>query len=208
MDFKVKFPQFSYSLCQIPRLGNLLWVLELSKQCKNFFGIIVLQFVGQLLSGSMVGLMVTSSKKSYAHTTTPRSAATRAPVPVADHHWPMPLQETLTQNQVWLSLCEVSWSWCAWGFVWAFQGSLVGMEFNSKCDFALPTILLGLLLYSWYQDALGIFSSGIQLSPVDGCSAVSCSFGVLAEENDHTPFYSTILDVLLHCQTCKYQTVW
>ena len=27
---KVKFPGGSQSLCQIPRLGNLLWVLELS----------------------------------------------------------------------------------------------------------------------------------------------------------------------------------
>ena len=27
---KVKFPRRSQSLCQIPRLGNLLWVLELS----------------------------------------------------------------------------------------------------------------------------------------------------------------------------------
>ena len=27
---KVKFPRDSQSLCQIPRLGNLLWVLELS----------------------------------------------------------------------------------------------------------------------------------------------------------------------------------
>ena len=50
---------------QIPRLGNLLWVLELSKQCKNFSGMIVLHLVGHLLSSSMVGLMVTSSKKTY-----------------------------------------------------------------------------------------------------------------------------------------------
>ena len=30
----------------IPRLGNLLWALELLKKCKNLFGIIVFQFVG------------------------------------------------------------------------------------------------------------------------------------------------------------------
>ena len=41
---------------------------------------------------SMVGLMVTSSKRAYA---IPRSAAPRAPAPVADHCWPIPLQETL-----------------------------------------------------------------------------------------------------------------
>ena len=41
----------------LPRLGNLLWALELSEQCENFFGIIVLQFVGRLLGGAMVGLV-------------------------------------------------------------------------------------------------------------------------------------------------------
>ena len=61
-----KFPRGSQSLCQIPRLGNLLWCLELLKQCKNFCGIIFLQFMGFLFSGSIVGLMVTSSKKTYA----------------------------------------------------------------------------------------------------------------------------------------------
>ena len=60
-----KFPRGSQSLCQIPRLGNLLWCLELLKQCKNFCGIIFLQFMGFLFSGSIVGLMVTSSKKTY-----------------------------------------------------------------------------------------------------------------------------------------------
>ena len=61
---KVKFPGDSPSLYQISRLGNLLWVLELSKQCGNFFGIIVLQFMGCLLGNSMVDLMETSCKKA------------------------------------------------------------------------------------------------------------------------------------------------
>ena len=42
LAFKVNFPGGSQSLCQIPRLGNLVWVPELSQQCKNFFGITVL----------------------------------------------------------------------------------------------------------------------------------------------------------------------
>ena len=41
-----------------------------------------------------------------------------------------------TQSQVWLSLCGVSGFWCAQGFVWALQGSLVGMGFESKCNFS------------------------------------------------------------------------
>ena len=53
LALKFKFPGDSQSLCQIPRLENLLWDLELSQQCDNFFDIIVLQFVGCLLSGSV-----------------------------------------------------------------------------------------------------------------------------------------------------------
>ena len=34
------------------------------------------------------------------------------------------------------------------------------------------------------------FFGGIQHSPVDGCSAASCNFGVLAGEDEHTSFYS------------------
>ena len=44
--------------------------------------------------GSMVGLMVTSSKRAYA---IPRSTALRAPVPAAVHCWPPP-QETLRHS--------------------------------------------------------------------------------------------------------------
>ena len=64
--FKVKFPGGSQFFCQIPRLGNLLWALELLQQCENFFGIIVLQLVGHLLCSSTVELMVTSSERTYA----------------------------------------------------------------------------------------------------------------------------------------------
>ena len=38
------------------------------------------------------------------------------------------------------------------------------------------------------------FFGGIQHSPVNGCSAASCNFGVLTGENEHTSFYSTILE--------------
>ena len=66
LTFKVTSPGDSQSLCQIPRFGSLLWALELSQQHENFFGIVVLQFVSCLPGGSMVELMVTSSKRIYA----------------------------------------------------------------------------------------------------------------------------------------------
>ena len=61
-------------------------------------------------------------------------------------------------------------------FVWALQTSLAGMEFDFQHDFAPPTIFLGLLLCPWMW---GIFFGGIQHSPVNGCSAANCNFGVL-----------------------------
>ena len=73
--------------------------------------------------------------------------------------------------------------------------SLVGTWFDSKLDFAPPTILLGLLLCPWIW---GIFFGGIQHSPVDGCSVASCNFGVLVGEDEHMSFYSTILKLEQH----------
>ena len=46
---------------------------------------------------SMVGLMVTSSKRAYA---IPKSAAPRAPAPVTVHSWPVPTEETLKPSSV------------------------------------------------------------------------------------------------------------
>ena len=54
---------------------------------------------------SMVGLMVTSSKRAYA---IPRSAAPRAPVPVAGHCWPGPPQETLRHSSVSVSVGHIN----------------------------------------------------------------------------------------------------
>ena len=98
---------------------------------------------------SMVGLIVTSSKRTYA---IPRSAVPRAPVPAMVPCWPIPplLRHSNTQRQVWLSLCGVSGY--AQHFVWALQVSLVGMAFDSKRDFIPPTILLQLLLCPWTWD--------------------------------------------------------
>ena len=84
------FSSFTWS----PGWEICLWALEFSQQCENFFGIIVLQFVGPLLSGSMVELMATSFKRAYGTDSASRSAAPRAPVPAAGHCWPVPPQET------------------------------------------------------------------------------------------------------------------
>ena len=64
----------------------------------------------------------------------------------------------------------------------------MGKGFDSKCNFAPPTILFGFLL------GLGrgvSFFGGIQHSSVYDCSAASCNFGVLTED-EHTSFYSAL----------------
>ena len=44
LTFKVRFLRDSESLCQIPRLGSLIWGLEPSQKCENFSGIIILHY--------------------------------------------------------------------------------------------------------------------------------------------------------------------
>ena len=102
----------------------------------EFFGIISLQFVGHLLSSCVVGLM-DFSKRAYATDGVSQVAAPRA------LHTDLCLRGD-SNTGLAPSL------WCAWvlvhnDFVWALRASLEGMEFDSKCDFAPPTILLVLL---------------------------------------------------------------
>ena len=53
---------------------------------------------------SIVGLMVTASKRAYV---IPRYAAPRAPAPVEGHCWPVPPQETLKYSKA--SLAKSLW---------------------------------------------------------------------------------------------------
>ena len=81
-------------------------------------------------------------------------------------------------------------SWCTQGVLWALRASLVAMRFNSKCIFPLLPSCWG----SSFALGCGVsFFGGIQYSPVNGFSAVSCNFGVLTGENEHMSFYSAIL---------------
>ena len=120
---KVKFPGGSQSLCRITRLGNL-WLYGGAND--------------NLLQGGL------------CYTLWPRSAAARAPVPMAGHCWPVPPQETLEHSKAGLAQAL----WGLWvlvltGFVWALQASLQGMGFDFKHDFTPPTVLLRLLLCYW-----------------------------------------------------------
>ena len=107
--------------------------------------------MGHLLGSSMVGLMATSSKEGLCHML--HDPGLLQPEPLSPRQGTadpcLHRRYSNTQRQVWFSLCGVSGSWCTQGFVWALWASLVGMGFGSKCYFALPTVLLGLLLCPW-----------------------------------------------------------
>ena len=130
--------------------------------------------------GSMVGSMVTSSTRAY---TTPRSAAPRAPAPVAGHCWPLPPQETLKHSSDSVSLCT---RFCLSPLCISdgYEGLILNVIFPLLPSFWVFPFALG--------HGVSVFG-GIQHSPVDGCSAAICNFGVLTRENDRKSFYSTIL---------------
>ena len=98
-----------------------------------------------------------------------------------------------SQTQFWLSLCGVSGSWCIQGLLEPSERlwRLWGLILNS---------ILPLLPSCWgFSFALGhgvSFFGGIQHSPVDRCSAVSCNFGIPTGEGERTLFYFAILELL------------
>ena len=158
----------------------------------NLFGIIVLQFVSHLLSGSMVGLMVNSSKKAYATHCVTQVCCTQSSCPCCRPlvtHTSAGDTQKLKGRSGWVSVGSLGPDthkalfepskhlWRVWGLI-------------------LNMILPFLLSFWGFFFALGfwgIFFAGIQHSPVDDCSAVSCNFGVLAGEDVHTSIYSAIL---------------
>ena len=99
------------------------------------------------------------------------------------------ISEGDTQTQFWLSLCGVFGSWytqglfepseCLW-LVWSLILNVIFPLLPSCCGFSFA---LG--------RKVSVFGE-IQYSPVDGCSSVSCNFGVLTEEDERTSFYSAI----------------
>ena len=92
--------------------------------------------------GSIVGLMVTSSKRAYAI-----PLLHPGPLRLATVDLYLCRRHSYTQRQVLLSLCGVSW--CTQGFVCVLWASLAGMGFDSKYDFSPPTILLLFCPWMW-----------------------------------------------------------
>ena len=158
-----------------------------------------MQFVGHLLGGSIVGLTMTSSKRTYATCHTSEDYSCQSPVPRARHRWPMLPKETLkhsktglAQSTVGVTVCFTG-SLCTHGFVCVLGATLAGMRFDSKCDCTPPTVLLWLFLYPW---TWVIVSWWIPTLPVHDCSALNWDFSVVSREDEQRSFYSTILKVM------------
>ena len=175
------FPGGSQSLCWIPRLGNLLWALELSQQCENSFGITVssLWVVCSVAlwwgyRSCLLGLCQPEPLFSRQATANPC------------------LRRRYSNNprQVRLSLLQGPWVLVCTRFylsplsVSDGYGGLIlnGLWPSYHLTGASPFSLdVGYLVFA-----------GIQHSPVNGCSAVSYNFGVLIGEDKHKSFYSAM----------------
>ena len=140
--------------------------------------------MGRLLCGSVVGLMATSSKRAYATHCVTQVCCTQSPCPCGRPLLTRTSTED-TQTQFWLSLCGFSGSWRA-------QGLLEPSEHLWQVWGLILNAISPLLPSCWgFSFALGCgvsFSGGIQPSPVDGCSAASCNFGILAEDESTSCF--------------------
>ena len=88
--------------------------------------------------------------------------------------------------------CTFPWVLVPTGFVCALPESLVGMRFDFNVS---APLLLSCFGFSFVLGRGASFFGGFAHPPVDGCSAASCAFGVLAGDGECTPFYSTILHV-------------
>ena len=171
LAFKVKFPGGSQSLCGIPRLGNLLWALELVQQCENF--------LVQLLSSLWAVCSVTLWWG--LHAAAPNLAAARIPAPMACHCWPVPLQETLHYSKAGLAQSLVES---------LVSGAHMVLSEPSECLWRVQGFILNVILplqpSCWgFSFSLGCgeyFFGGIHHSPVNGCLVVSCNFLEFSQE--------------------------
>ena len=130
------------------------------------------------------------------HIMPPRPAAVRAPVLMVGHCRHMPLQETLKQSPAgllqFLVVATVPFpgSWGEQDFFCALQASRVG-GMAVVWGFILNVVALLLLSCCGFLFAFGCgvsFTGGFQHSPVHGCSATSCKFGVFTREDECMSF--------------------
>ena len=197
LSFKARFPGDTQYICLIPRLWSLLG-LEHSQQCENFYGIIVLQFVSHLAGSSIGQLIAVFSKRTYATLWLP---GLLLPEP---HGRPLLTHASAEDPQ---TLKDRSGSVSGGGHC-TFPLVLLCRRF-CLCPSGISAIVPFLSSYWGFSFALGYgvyFFSRFQYFPVNGCSVVSCNFGVFEAEGEHMSFYSTILELKVH--NSKHSHFW
>ena len=140
-----------------------MWGLELLQQCKNFFDIIVLQFVYLPPGGSVVGLMVTSSTRTYTTHHASQTCCCQSPCP---HGRPLQIHASAGEPQTvtgwsasvsyggncsfpWVLVCTRFFCVCALQASWSGEGGCCGMRFHFKRGCTPPTVLLWIPLCPW-----------------------------------------------------------
>ena len=104
-----------------------------------------------------------------------------------------------TQRQVWLSLLWGPWILVHTRFCLSSPSiscGYGGYKITPPTIFGAPSFAFGHRVSSF---------GGIQHSSVNGCSAVSCNFGVLTGEDKCTSFYSPHLWIRWAQTDCNYQ---
>ena len=142
-----------------------------------------------LLHGSVVGFMATSSKKAYATCCVTQVCCAQSP-------WGRPLL-TYTSTGDTQTIKGSSGSVSGGSLGPGAHKILFEPSEHLWKVWGLILNEISPLLPSWwgFSFVLGCgvsFFGGIQHSPLDGCSAVCCKFGVLTGDNEHTSFYSAI----------------
>ena len=137
-----------------------------------------------------------SSARQLTGDSSKRARATGC-VPREPHAEPLPLWPLLTRASAGdsdpglVSLCGVSGSRCAHKVLFEPDKSLWRVR-GLILNVILP-LLPSYWCFSFALDVEYLLFGGTQHSPVGGCSAVSCNFGVLPREDERMSLYSTIL---------------
>ena len=157
---------------------------------------------------TMVVVMAASSKRTYASKLYLPGLLLSVSLTLQQGLcWPNPLLETAKHSKAELAQFLVMATfpfpgfWCTQGSVCVLQASLAGMrlDFKPNCDpHASFSVSSPLLLHVEYLFLVG---SNILLSTA---AAASCDVGVLAGEDEHTSFYTSIFEPAL----CNLMKLW
>ena len=118
------------------------------------------------------------------------------PHPGLLHPEPLPLWQATADPCLHRRHSDTVLSPSLWGLGVLMHTSFEPSEHLWRGRGLILNMMSPLLPSCWgFSFALGCgvsFFGGLQHSPVDGCSAVSCSFGVLTGEDELMSFYSAI----------------